>query len=84
MAERTMASASGAEAGTGSREAVAVFEDVRQSHPGNVPNLYNLGAAYEAKEDTRAAIGVYEHIRRLHIAVDDVALMRVLQCVRDL
>ncbi|HOX04867.1 MAG TPA: tetratricopeptide repeat protein [Planctomycetota bacterium] len=45
--------------------AVAVFEDVRQSHPGNVPNLYHLGAAYEAKEDSKAAIAVYEAVVKL-------------------
>jgi len=45
--------------------AVAVFEDVRQNHPANVPNLYNLGAAYEQKNDTKSAIGAYEAIVKL-------------------
>jgi tetratricopeptide (TPR) repeat protein len=45
--------------------AMAVFEDVRQSHPGNVPNLYNLGAAYEAREDIKAALAVYDAIVKL-------------------
>jgi len=44
------------------KTAVSVFDEVRQTHPENVANLFNLKNAYKAKGDVDAAISTCQMI----------------------
>ena len=46
------------------KAAIAVFEDIRQNHPENIPNLYHLASAYEKAGDVNQAIAVCQAIGR--------------------